>query len=128
MNESLSTYLVMGFGVLVTVLCAWSAARPDSLADWAARLVGKPWSVPMIAAIRLLLGAALLEAASGSRHPLVLTVLGWLAIAGAVFVVVAGRQRVGKILHWAMAMPLLMLRLWSGFGVAFGIFLIWSVN
>lgn len=128
MNEALLIYLVMGFGVMLTVLCAWSAFQPDGLKEWVLRVWNRPGSVFMAVGVRVLLGVALLVTANVSRAPLALTIVGWLVIAGAVFVVVAGKQRVTRIIEWAIAWPPLLTRVWAVFGMAFGIFLVWSVT
>ncbi len=128
MNEALLVYLVMGFGVMVTTLCAWSALKPDSLADWLVRLWEKPWSVPLAVCIRLVVGVALIAAAPMSRQPTVLAIVGWLAIAGAVFVLAAGKERVSRMIGWVLRWPPVVMRAWSLIGVAFGIFLVWSVS
>jgi hypothetical protein len=128
MNEATLAYLIMGFGVMVTVLCAWIALKPDDLDDWFRRFWNTSWSMALAVGLRLALGTALLSVAAESRSPLVLTVIGWLAIAGAVSLLVIGKERASKIVRWVLGWPPLIARLWALFGIAFGLFLVWSVN
>jgi hypothetical protein len=77
--------------------------------------------------IRLLLGWSLVQVAAVSRCPMALTVLGWIAIAAAVALVLVGRERVGRLITWGTARPTWLLRAWCVFGLALGAFIVWAV-
>ena len=127
MNPAPLQFLVMGLGVMIAALSAWGAIAPERLLAWVTRQWGKRWSLMVAIGVRAVLGLALLAVADGSRCPLAFTVIGWLAIAGAAGVALAGIERIGRMLAWGAAHPPLLLRLWCLLGVALGVFLLWGM-
>jgi len=89
-------------GILGAVLVITGVAgviRPDRILDRVVSFWRSPAGWPSAVGVRLVLGIALLVCASASALPGFFTVVGWLAIAGAVFVLF-GRKWVDRILEW----------------------------
>jgi hypothetical protein len=74
--------------------------------------------------IRLLFGAALIIAAPVSKYETLFTFLGYLTIFAAILIVILGRKKIGLVLEWAKSRPVLHVRAWLVFGLAFWGFLI----
>jgi hypothetical protein len=127
MNGSTLQFLVMGFGVLILALCLWGVLAPERLLARVTTLWSRGWSLWLAVGIRLLLGWSLVQVAAVSRCPMALTVLGWIAIAAAVALVLVGRERVGRLITWGTARPTWLLRAWCVFGLALGAFIVWAV-
>lgn len=127
MNSNLQ-FLVMGFGVMIAALSGWGVVAPARLVEMVTTAWKQDWAIWMAVGVRVLLGWSLLQVADASRCPLALTVLGWLAFAGAVAVLVMGRARVGSLLDWFAGKHDWLIRAWCGLGVAFGAFLLWAVG
>jgi len=87
------------FGAVLLVSGVAGVIRPDRLLDAVVSFWRSPAGWPGAIGIRLVLGVALLFSASASALPGFFTVFGWLAIAGAVLVLL-GRQWIDGLLDW----------------------------
>jgi hypothetical protein len=120
------TLAVALFGLFVAVLGLAGLVSPERLlaavTDGQSRL-----GLYGIAGLRLLIGAALVFAASDSRAPLYLTILGALSIVSGALTPFVGAQRLEAILDWWRARSPLAVRLWSAFVFVFGSSLVWAV-
>ena len=81
------------------------------------------WAV----SIRVVLAVSLWFSAPTSRTPKTFKVLAGLALMGAVFLVVIGSEGMLEFIDWFASWPLWGVRLQSTVGVAFGLFLLWSI-
>jgi hypothetical protein len=86
-----------------------------------------PTGVHTAAALRLLLGIALLVVAADSRTPDLLRVLGVLIIVAGIATALIGVERFRALLDWWAAQSPLVIRAWGGFAVAFGLLLVYAV-
>ena len=77
---------------------------------------------------RLVLAVLLWFSAPVSRTPITFRVLAILALLGGLFIVTVGSQGVLEIIDWLDSWPLWGIRLQSSLGIAFGLFLLWSVS
>ncbi len=75
--------------------------------------------------IRLVMGALLLWVADELRHPQVMRILGVVAIAAALGILVAGRARLDRLVDWWLRLDDGLLRLSAAFAAAFGAFLVY---
>jgi hypothetical protein len=80
-----------------------------------------------LAALRLLIGGALILAAPPSRAPLYLTILGGLSLVSGALTPLVGQRGFEAVLNWWRARPAGAIRLWSAFVVLFGLSLVWAV-
>jgi len=79
------------------------------------------------ASARIFLAILLWFSAAASRTPKTFKVLAVLTVIGAVFLVVMGSERVLDFIEWFATWPQWGVRLLSTVGVAFGLFLLWSI-
>ena len=114
-------------GFLMMLLGLSALLVPDRVLPFA-RFATTAKGVYVAAAIRLLIGLNLLMAAAGSRFPVVLRVLGGLAILGGIATLVigvAGAQRIAEqILPYATA----AIRGIGAFLVVIGAFVVYAVS
>ncbi len=82
----------------------------------------------MVAAIRVLMGAALVWAAPGSRMPRTLRVIGVLMIIGGLVSPFFGVARVQELLSWFSSLGPLLMRAGAGIAAALGIFIAYSAR
>ena len=80
------------------------------------------------AGARLILAVLLWFSAPVSRTPITFKVLAIIALMGAIFIVAVGSECMLEILDWFATWPLWGFRLQSSVGVAFGVFLLWSLS
>ncbi|MFT5140777.1 MAG: hypothetical protein ACI9H8_001979 [Lysobacterales bacterium] len=76
---------------------------------------------------RVVLAVLLWFSAPSSRTPKTFKVLAVLAAMGAMFIVAIGTAGMLEIVNWIASWPLWGIRLESTLGVAFGLFLLWSI-
>ena len=112
--------LIMGFGLAIL-------AKPKVILALTSHYSGS--LVLYIAAIlaRLLVGVALLLYADQSKFPLVLTILGWLFIAGALSIAAIGRNRLKKFIEWAVNFMMPYARVTGILAVCLGGFIVYAL-
>ena len=86
-----------------------------------------PAGLSVAAALRIVLGVALLFVASTSRVPGVIRVLGILILVAGLITPFVGPERVPAIVDWWSSQGPLIVRAWAGFALAFGSFLVWAL-
>ena len=127
MKESIITGVLSLFGILICLGSAIGFASPKRLSEWVIALWGRAWAFPLAIGVRLVLGVLLISGAPQTKYPQVFQILGFLAIIGAMVILIAGRKRIGRLLVWWKRFPPLILRLLMGVGIAFGGFILYGV-
>ena len=121
MNE-----LVALFGAVITLFGMVGMVDPKKLVGW----VQSAWQAPrgfyLTIFIRLTFGALLLSAASESRFPQALRILGMHSLAAAVLIPIIGFARLKRFVDWWAERPTGWVRIWSLGAVGFGVFLVWA--
>jgi hypothetical protein len=123
-----SNGVVLVAGISLCGISAWGFYAPQKLVQWTKDAVDAMWGIHFAVIIRLLLGAALLTAAPTATFPTAFLVIGWIAIAAAVGVLLMGRERLRKFLNWwieRFSPP--VIRAWLLIAFAFGGFLIYGI-
>lgn len=120
------TLAVALFGLFVAALGLAGVLSPERLLSAVTEAQSR-LGIHGIAALRLLIGGALLVAASSSRAPLYLTLLGGLSLVSGALTPFVGARRFEAILDWWRSRSRWVVRLWSAFVVAFGSSLVWAV-
>jgi len=87
-----------------------------------------PAGLYIAAALRLAIGIILLNAASGSRFPRALWVLGVLALIGGVATLLLGVDTARAIVNWVTAQGTTVIRVFGVFALAIGGFIGYSVS
>jgi len=124
----ISQIIVLALGVTISVLSVWGIFAPDKLMTLATSTMDRRSGIYIAVIVRLVLGAALIGVAPASSFPVVFQALGWIAIAVAVALVVAGREQIREFIGWwseRFSTPI--IRLWLLFGLVFGAFLVYGV-
>jgi hypothetical protein len=117
---------IAAIGLLVLVLGVLGVARPPALIG----LVDRPWrtraGLYLAMAFRAALGVLLVAAASSTRFPWAIGVLGVLSLVTAASIPFLGYERLRKFVEWWAARPKGFVRAWSLVACAFGAFLIYA--
>lgn len=118
---------ISGFlGVATLLMGAWGLLVPARLAAFVARF-GSAGGLWFAAAVRLVLGLALWFAAPASRAPLLLQVLGVVALIAAVIIPFVGVDRFKRLIDWWTNLSPTAMRATSLFAVAFGAAILWAL-
>ena len=120
-------FVVLILGSLVAVLSLWGIYAPGRLLAMVQGVMRRSAGLDVAVIARVLLGAALILAAAGSKFPTVFQVLGWLTLAAAVGLLFVGRERLARFVDWFDRFSPLLIRLWLLLGIAFGVFLVYGV-
>lgn len=118
-------YVVFGFGILLLAMGIAMLLYPaafvtvvsnnsDSLALFLLAILG-----------RLVLGTALVLSASATDFPLLVQILGWLVLFGAVAIVAIGKKRFSRLVNWGLQRFGSYARVSAMVAVLFGGFLVY---
>ena len=125
---SISKLIIVAAGISLCGLGAWGFFAPQKLMQWVKNTMDAEWGFWFAIGVRLLLGVTLLIAAPTSNHPSALLIIGWIAIAAGIGVLLMGRQRLRNFVQWFLdRFSPTLIRVWLLFAVAFGGFLIYGV-
>ena len=118
------TFVVALFGAAIAMLGIVGLVRPSALMHF----VQAPWrsrtGLYLAIGIRVVFGLVLLAAASASRFPETLRILGIMALIAAAVIPVLGFVRLQRFVHWWTARSPGFMRAWSLVAAGFGIFLV----
>jgi hypothetical protein len=114
-------------GVVIAGLGILGIVRPGDLVRFVSVAWRSPSGLYLAIAVRLILGIVLIAAASSSRFPDALRILGALSIITAVLVPILGSERVRAFVEWWAGRPSGFIRAWATLAVAFGAFLVYAV-
>lgn len=129
MLMTLSKFTVLAAGVSLCGVGVWGVLAPQKLVQWVKNTMDAEWGFWLAILVRVLLGATLLIVAPTSKFPSALLIIGWIAFAAAVGVVLMGRERLRKLLQWFFdKFSPARIRAWLLIAVAFGGFLIYGVS
>ena len=118
---------------LALIFCAASAAMGVTIivaparAHELARLFLDKTGMWVATAIRGVFGLCLLSAASESKAPLVLMLLGMIILIFAIATPILGLDRHRRLIEWWIARPRMMQIYWGAVSVVFGILLIYLI-
>ncbi len=113
-------------GVFVLLVGVWGVLAPARMADFVHRFASKG-GLAFAVAIRIVIGLALWFAAPHSRAPLLLQVLGVVAIVAAVALPMMGLERFKGLIGWWTKLSPGAQRLNSVLAVAFGAAILWAL-
>lgn len=119
--------LVLLLGLAICAGSIWGSVLPPRLIGIVRSVAERRWGIYFAAVIRILLGGALILVAPVSRFPLAIAVLGWVALAAGVGILLIGRARLIAFIAWFERLPPILWRIGLVFGLAFGAFLIYGV-
>jgi hypothetical protein len=126
--DTIARIIIVLLGASLCLLALLGVYAPRKLMEWLKRMMDQDWGIYFTVVIRLMLGLALIVAAAGSRFPLAIVGLGWVAIVAAIAGALLGRQRLRKFISWWIErFSSAGIRVWVLFALAFGGFLIYAV-
>ena len=76
--------------------------------------------------IRMVMGVICLSAAPASRMPLVVQVIGIIAIVAAASALLVGRERLDRLIDWWLERPPIIVRMSAAFAAGFGILMVFA--
>ena len=118
-------YIVSIFGALITLIGLVGIVVPryfiEVIGNWEAES-------RFIAAvgIRMVMGVICLSAAPASRMPVVVQVIGIIAIAAAAVALLVGLERLNRLIDWWLERPPIVVRMSAAFAAGFGILLVFA--
>jgi hypothetical protein len=113
------------FGLLIICLGAVGVVSPPRLMAFVARWQSQR-GLYLVAVIRIVFGVGLMLAASGSRAPEFLWILGIIALVAGVATPFFGVQRFQAVLGWWTRRPSSLIRLWCSLIVLLGASIVWA--
>jgi hypothetical protein len=119
-------YLALLFSLLVAAVGALGLASPPRLLGFVRRFES-PAGLYAAAGFRILMGLALLLAASGSRAPTAVAVLGIVILGAGIATPLVGLERFRNLLAWWAGRSPGFMRAWAGVALAFGLWLAYAV-
>ena len=115
------------FAVFIVVASAIAIVFPSELLTFVREEMVGP-GIWWAASARVMLAVLLWFSAGTSRTPITFRVLAILTLMSAVFLVVIGSEGILQLIDWFASWPLWGVRLPYALGVAFGLFLLWSIS
>jgi hypothetical protein len=112
--------------VFVVLIGAWGVLAPSRITDFVTRF-GSKGGLWIATGIRLVLGLALWFAAPVSRAPLLLQVLGVIALVAAVVLLFMGADRFKALVNWWTKLSPTAMRFNCLFALAFGAVILWAL-
>lgn len=119
--------VALALSLFVASIGALGVIRPEALVA-IARLFQTPTGLYVAAGLRIVFGVALLVAASTSRAPAVISVLGIVVLVAGLIAPFVGPERVRAIVDWWSSLGPLVMRAWAAFALAFGCLLTWALR
>ncbi|MBX3207882.1 MAG: hypothetical protein KF764_22745 [Labilithrix sp.] len=115
------------FGLLVLVLGVLGLLVPETYL-----MIGRGSATPVglfaVALFRVAVGLVLIRAATGSRSPIGLRVLGALSFFAGLVTPLIGVDRARSYLDWWAAQGSGVMRAWALVAIAYGAFVVWAVT
>jgi hypothetical protein len=119
--------LIIAFSLFIFVMAGMLALRPGLVTEFLLRHAAKTWMHVMAAAIRVIMGVALILYAPQSRFPLTLQVIGWIAVAAGVILALIPPAKFQQLINWAVDRFDRYTRMAGLAAVIFAMFLIYAV-
>ena len=123
-----SVFALLLLATLIVGLSSWGVLFPGNLISFVRAFMRRSGSIIVAVTVRLLLAALLWVTASASSTPAIFNVLAGLALLSAFGIAVVGPERVSRFIERVASWPEFVVRLQCLLGIAFGVFLIWSVS
>ena len=120
------TTLIIIFGALTLLAGIVILFNPEIIFGFLNKYIDKTGLQVLAIVVRLALGVLLVYQSDVSRYPLVIDIIGWLAIAVAVIFTVIGRNNFKRLMSWALSLTKPYARAGGFVAAAFGVFLIYA--
>lgn len=119
--------LALAVALFIFVMGAWGVFAPGSIFTFISGWSSKAgfWLAVLL---RLCFGLALWFVAPDTRLPILLQVLGAIAILSAASLPIVGYARFQRVLEWWTGRSPFVMRLWSLLATALGALVLWSLT
>ena len=124
---AVATGFAIGLSLLVAALGALGIVAPARLLA-VGRRFATPGGIWLAAAVRVVLGGALILAAPASRAPALIQGLGIFVVVAGVATPLFGAARLGRVLDWVGTLDTALLRAWSVVVLALGAGFAWALT
>lgn len=124
----ISSFALAVLGALIVGLSSWGVLFPADLISFVRTFMRRNGSIAFAVAVRIVLAVLLWVTAPASNTPTIFNVLAVIALLAAFIIAIAGSERISRLIDVLGSWPEFVTRLQSLLGVAFGLFLIWSVS
>ena len=127
MIEPIFRIVIVSLGVAIVLLSAWGMVVPEKLMGWVQGVMDRPQGMVIAVGARIVMGLALIGAASVSKFPQGFLILGVTALAAALAFPFVGRKRLRALLGWFDQLGPAFMRTWLILGLVFGACLIYGI-
>ena len=117
---------ILIFAVIVCCIGLLILFQPSTFFDFLRKNVAHAGLQVAAILARLILGWLLITTAEASRFPLVMQILGWLAIVAAVSMALMGKTNFRRLIEWALGWSDRLGRSAGALALLFGFFLIYA--
>jgi hypothetical protein len=123
----MSELIVIAVSIFAAAMGVLGLSSPAAMARYVSGWQSKVglWAA---AAVRLVFGVALWQAAAASRSPAVFKVLGAISVVSAFSLPLMGVSRFQALLAWWSRQSASFVRIWSAAAVIISVYFIWSVT
>ena len=119
------TSIVVLVGLLISAVAVLLLIMPEKLRDLLHRFLGPTW-LPLVSALRIVIGLMFILAAPYTRIPTIVRVVGGAAIVAGIAILLLGVRRTQLLADWWLARSNTTLRFWAVIAALFGGLLIWA--
>jgi len=116
--------LIIVFGLLMLLAGISLITTPEILIRVLRKNTDELWSYIGAVTVRLLLGALLIYQANVSKFPVVMEIIGWIAIFAAIVFTIIGHNNFKRLISWAFSLVKTYGRIGGVLSICFGSFLI----
>ena len=121
-------YIIILFGIATIVAGLIIVINPDTVFGLLRRKLESLGLHILAVVVRIILGAALIICAAGSKYPSAILILGWISIVAAAVLGIIGRTNFKRLMSWALSVAPSFGRLGGLLAILFGGFLIHAVT
>ncbi len=118
-------YVVSIFGVLITLIGLIGIVVPRYFIEVIGNWKSESRFIAAVG-IRMVMGVICLLAAPASRMPVVVQVIGIIAIVAAASALLVGRERLDRLIDWWLERPPIIVRMSAAFAAGFGILMVFA--
>ncbi len=118
-------YVVSIFGVLITLIGLIGIVVPRYFIEVIGNWKSESRFIAAVG-IRMVMGVICLSAAPASRMPVVVQVIGIIAIVAAASALLVGRERLDRLIDWWLERPPIIVRMSAAFAAGFGILMVFA--
>ena len=119
--------LAIFFGLVIAIVGLVGVVAPTTLLEISSFAL-TPAGIYSAAAFRIVVGVVLILAATASRMPRTVRVVGVLIVIGGLATPFVGLDRARDMVDWWSALNPMLMRAWAALAVALGLFIVYAVR